>query len=361
MRHPLKWYYSYFPNAVSYLSSGALMTGEASPGYLPYPDVPNRIHETMMQRSSGGGGATPRIIVVGRNPIERAYSSYKYNYVSPNIDAMKQGRVNGIDGENRNRKNSNSNITATHYEQFVFSFEEMIRAELNVLRQCLDPEHGAAIVQARETWGSQRWAAPEYIRRSEEGLGPMADLDGFCYGDDVNSTVPRLQWAELMARNPKKVMIDKDLHLVQSLLGRSIYTLPLEWWYAVFDKKDIYFMCTEELRDLSGTPLNSLGSFLGLPTFNFSIVVGEGAFNVAGHKGYDKEVSWDEIDREEAAHNKESTITGGDSVGEDNQQQHDEESSSQIPLSAEFRQELEDFLRPYNERLYALTGKRCNW
>jgi hypothetical protein len=332
------------------------MTGEASPGYLPYPDVPNRIRETM------GAGATPRIVVVGRNPIERAYSSYKYNYVTPNIDAMKLGRVKGIAGNSRNSKNNNNVVkhNTPYYEQFVFSFEEMMRAELTVLRQCLDPQHGAAIVQARETWGSQPWATAEYTRRSNEGLGPMADLDGFCYGDEVvNSTSPRLQWVDLMAQNPTKIIINKDLHLVQSLLGRSIYTLPLEWWYAVFDKQDIYFMCTEELRDLSGAPLNALGSFLGLPTFNFSVAVGEGAFNVAGHKGYDKEVSWDEIEREKESRNKKTS--GGGGGGEDNEQDGEPSSSQIIPLSAEFRQELEDFLRPYNERLNALTGKRCNW
>ena len=242
-----------------------------------------------------------------------------------------------------------------------------MRAELSVLRQCLHPQHGAAIVQARETWGSQPWTTAEYIRRSNAGLGPMADLDGFCYGDEdevvVNSTAPRLQWVELMAQNPTKVIINKDLHLVQSLLGRSIYTLPLEWWYAVFDQQDIYFMCTEELRDLSGAPLNALGSFLGLPSsFNFSIAVGEGAFNVAGHKGYDKEISWDEIEREEvAAHNKQSITTSGGGGGDGSEDNQQDASSSPIPLSPEFRQELEDFLRPYNERLYALTGKRCNW
>jgi hypothetical protein len=32
-----------------------------------------------------------------------------------------------------------------------------------------------------------------------------------------------------------------------------------------------------------------------------------------------------------------------------------------IPLSDQVRQELEDFVRPYNERLFNLVGRRCNW
>ena len=35
----LEWYYGHFPAIESFLGRGALMTGEASPGYMPYPDV----------------------------------------------------------------------------------------------------------------------------------------------------------------------------------------------------------------------------------------------------------------------------------------------------------------------------------
>lgn len=106
-----------------------------------------------------------------------------------------------------------------------------------------------------------------------------------------------------------------------------------------FERDDIYFVCTEELQDLSGAPLDSVAQFLGLPAFNFSETVSRGAFNVGGHTGYEKETSWDEIVEESDNDAPEKTI----------------------PLSDEFLQELNDFIRPYNERLFELTGKRCNW
>jgi len=128
------------------------------------------------------------------------------------------------------------------------------------------------------------------------------------------------------------------------LLGRSLYVFPLEWWYLTFPQEDIYFICTEEMRDMSGEPINELSQFLGLPSFNFSSVVGEGMYNVGGHKGYDKEVTWDEVEKETE---EESSA--------------DELSSTDIPLSDAFREELEEFLRPYNERLFDLVGRRCKW
>lgn len=91
-------------------------------------------------------------------------------------------------------------------------------------------------------------------------------------------------------------------------------------------------MCTEELSDLSGEPMNELGLFLGLPSHNFSTAVREGPYNVGGHRGYDKEISWDEVDI-----NKHGN------------------------LSADLKRELVEFIGPYNERLFNLTGRRCSW
>jgi len=138
-------------------------------------------------------------------------------------------------------------------------------------------------------------------------------------------------------------IIDKNnLHLKQSFIGRGLYALPLEWWYIHFPKEEIFFMCTEELSDLSGAPMNNLGNFLGLPSFNFSEVVQGGAYNVGGHKGYDKETSWVEIEEE-------TNVTVATTTQQD------------IPLSDDFLRELKAFILPYNERLFALTGRRCDW
>jgi hypothetical protein len=318
------WYYSWFPTTANFLASGALMTGEASPGYLPYPDVARLVQ----QRLPG-----PKIVMIGREPIDRSYSSYRYNYVTPTIQALQKGKVKGTPGGH----------PAEYYHQFLFSFEEMVRAELDLLKECLStsPEKYGA-VDTRKKWGGKKWAQPEFERRANMNLPALIDLDEICYGGRVSKQVLRRQWTTLQKENPTKILLDRNTHLLQAIIGRSLYLYPLEWWYMQFDSKDIFFMCTEELNDLTGEPMNELGMHLGLESYNFSSVIAEGAYNVGGHRGYDKATSWAEVEEEE----------------------HDlqeEDGEQAIPLSEELKQELQDFLDPINERLFQLTGRRCKW
>lgn len=317
--YPLEWYYRHFPTAKNFLASGALITGEASPGYLPYPAVAYRVAKRM---------PGPKIIAVGRNPLERSYSSYRYNYVTPTLDLMKSGKFKHIE---RGR-------TDEYYHQFLFSYEDLLRAELDVLRLCF-AQDGAGVVGARKKWTMRESFRREFERRNTTGLPSLVDLEGFCYGKPVNRTVLRPQWADLVAQYPEKVFDPSTLHLVQSLIGRSLYTLPLEWWYAMFPASDIYFVCTEEMRDLSGNPMSELAGFLGLPEYNFSGIVSGGAYNVGGHRGYNKEMKWDSV--------KETRV--------------EVNTTRQEALPEAFREELLNFIRPFNERLFQLTGRRCNW
>lgn len=292
------------------------MSGEASPGYLPYPDVVIDMRRSMPR---------PRLLAIGRNPIERSYSSYKYNYVVPTMKYMHKGLADGIP----------KNKPDAFYEQYLYSFEDMMKAELEVLRECFEPGSQAEKDTSRK-WSGVSWIGTEYKRRKNEGIPPLLDLDGFCYGGSVNKTVLRKQWTHLVAEQPEKVMLNRNTHLTQSLIGRSLYLFPLEWWYTAFPAEHIYFVCTEELQDFTGESMNSVGEFLGLPRYeNFSTVVQGGAYNVGGHRGYDYEVSWKDV--------------------------KDEHRQDDIPLSKEFRGELEEFIRPYNERLFSLTGRRCDW
>lgn len=302
------------------------MTGEASPGYLPYPDVAARTARQM---------PGSKIVAIGREPIDRAWSSYRYNYVRPATDIMKHGEALGIP------RGRDDDYYAQHH---LFSFEEMLRAELTVLQECFAPD-GPGQVQTEERYGKKSWAKQEFKRRKDNGLAPLIDLDETCYGGRVSKDVPRKQWADLLAANPEKFVDLPHLFLSQALLGRSLYVFPLEWWYMTYPKEDIYFICTEEMRDMSGEPINQLSQFLGLPNFNFSTVVGEGMYNVGGHKGYDKEVTWKQAEEEQS---------NGDGDNE-------ESSGGEIPLSDDFRKELNDFIQPYNERLFELIGRRCNW
>jgi len=112
----------------------------------------------------------------------------------------------------------------------------------------------------------------------------------------------------------------------------------------LFRSKDLYFLCTEEMKDFSGQSLNQLGQFLGLPSHNFSSVISEGMYNVGDHQGYDKVTSWDTVEDEAMHHAEELNLT-----------------AEEIPLSAEFRKVMVDFFRPHNERLFKLVGRRCKW
>lgn len=264
----------------------------------------------------------------GREPVDRAYSSYKYNYVTSTIDAMRFGRFQHIPKDRKKEKPD------SFYEKYLYTFEEMVLAELKVLKECLDVINGTAVVGARIRWGSQTWIKDEFARRASLGLPPMAALDEFCYGEILNSKVPKRQWIELNEKYPEKVIDGVNVHLKQSLVGRGLYVLPLEWWYGVFPKQELFFVCTEELSDRSGEGLNQLGDFLGLPPdqYNFSESIATGAYNVAGYRGYDEEVPLTVI-----------------------------ENKTEIPLSKEVRKQLDDFIRPYNKGLFELVGRRCDW
>jgi len=222
-----------------------------------------------------------------------------------------------------------------------------LTAELQVLKKCLAPD-GIGIKNAKKLYGRGAFQQ-EYQRRESQGLPPMADIDGQCYGSRVQGA-PRKQWVELARAQPHKFLNVPNLHLSQAMIGRSLYVYPLEWWYALFPKQDLYFLCTEEMRDVSGEPVNKLGRFLGLPSYNFSSIISEGMYNVGGHKGYDKVTSWEEVAKEHGDENETLTID-----------QYQEEIKEDVPLSEEFRKEILEFFKPHNERLFELVGRRCSW
>ena len=279
-----------------------------------------------MQNQAGNGeGQTlvnPKIITIVRNPLERSWSSYKYNYREPLIDRLRR--------QDLRRK---INRTDEWYrENRVFSFDELIAAEINQLKKCLAPG-GEGEMGAKQLYGKQDWAVPEFERRTREELPPLVTIDESCYGQKVSKSVPRRQWEDLVQQYPDKVINVGNLHLVQSLVGRSLYTLPLEWWYAMFPQKDLYLFCNEELRYHPSESMSDLGRWVGLPAFNFTNVTSAGMYNVDGHTGYDTISQW-----------KASSYIPDD-----------------IPISKSLREEYERFVKPFNERLFKLAGKRCGW
>mmetsp|Transcript_26928 Transcript_26928/g.44856 ORF Transcript_26928/g.44856 Transcript_26928/m.44856 type:complete len:123 (-) Transcript_26928:79-447(-) len=121
------------------------------------------------------------------------------------------------------------------------------------------------------------------------------------------------------------------------------------------------------MKDMSGEGIAKVSRFLGLPEYNFSSVVSQGMFNVGGHKGYDKVTSWDTVEEEEEEkqqHEQEETESTARNVTQAVAAAATtpaEEEEAGIPLSDEFKQELLDFFKPHNERLFKLVGRRCNW
>lgn len=292
------------------------MTGEASPGYLPYPGVVQKMAESQLE---------PKLITLGRNPMDRIWSSYKYNYINPAIEDLRRGSRNGVP------KGKDDDYYKKHH---LFSLEELVRAELDQLYECL---YNFGPNATRDLWYDQIWTRSEFDRRQKHGLPPLIDLDEVCYGKQISSKVVRKQWELLQTKNPEKYIQPKNAFLIQALIGRSIYVLPLEWWYIQFSSKQLLFVCTEDLSN--ATTLLNVARQLGLPDYDFENVIANGAYNVGGHRGYDKATPWQEIDSE-------ANTTGRE---------------EEIPLSKDLAKELGDFLEPFNERLFALVGKRCDW
>jgi len=394
---PLEWYYGHFPTPKSFLEHGALITGEASPGYLPYPDVARDVkrvwtsHKTTTPSLSNNHNSNnnnnmvpPKIITVGREPFDRLYSSYRYNYVVPTIQHLrKKGHPRIPSSPSKSKSNKKNNLDEEYvelnhpddeyYKPYLFTLEDFIRAELKQLKACLydwgpertylkwkdDSAYKKAFIERRQNNNNNN---NNNNNDTDATTTPtpappplLIDLDGICYGKSINKIVYREQWSQMQMEQPNKVLLNTNLHLTQALIGRSLYVLPLEWWYINFKQDgDITFVCTEELTNPE--TMNDIAGRLGLPKYDgFDAVVGEGAYNVGGHRGYDTATSWDEIQEEEGEEEGSSpSSTQGTMITNNN-------NDNVIPLPDDLYQELKDFIDPLNERLFALTGKRCNW
>ena len=393
---PLSWYYSHFPTIESFLGRGALMSGEASPGYMPYPSVVETIVKRMSPNWKPSGDSVdgdstsveswkqtvrslPKIIAIVRDPIDRALSSYKYNYIEPAIKTLKLGR--GVTASGHRIPGGKTDL---YYRQrYLFSFEDLALAELKMLIECL--EYGGR----GEQWTNKRFGTKpdqffyEVIQRRNINKHdttldspPLVNLDEACYMATRSQYVPRAQWTDLAKLHPNKILALPNLQLVQSLVGRGIYSHPLEWWYEVFSHSDanmedrIHVVCTEDMANTPETTMESITNFLGLPAFDFENVTEVGRYNVGGHRGYDTITKSHEEDDEDITKVVQSTDDQESSdikpeerlleevVGED---ETPNKVDNLLVISDALRNELQHFYRPYNERLFQLIGKRCPW
>jgi hypothetical protein len=324
---------SFFPNIEDFMSTGALITGEAFPGYLPYPELAPLIQTSLV----GGGRAAdhhmhgPKIIVTVREPLSRAYSSYKYNYLEPALQKLRAGKL----GFNRPNAVPINRSDSYYIQRHIFSFEELARAELEFLIQCLAPG-GRAEQKSHEYYSSSPPFNSTFSYRKAQNLAPLVDVT-FCYGEKLLPTKkerprPGPQFRDLIEACPNKLIdIPRNNHLIQSFLGRSLYALALEWWYEVYDETHMHIVCMEEMSS-STAALYNITAFLGLPAFDFSETLAKGRYNIGGHEGYDTRIR---VNKEKA--------------------------NSSIPISTALRKDIQAFFSGHNERLFKLMARRCPW
>ncbi|CAH0377519.1 unnamed protein product [Pelagomonas calceolata] len=283
-------YLSQFPAS---LKEGEV-TGEASPGYAQYSQVPGRV-----ARHLHG----VRILVIARDPAERAHSSYHYNYVG-------SARV-------------------------PLPFEMLVGAEIQFLeaffrdgtsRKCGDKVcrdlsndcYGAKSAESQAGAVARRYAGEQARKRFK---GEAADTAAkAARRTAVAMSLPRL-----------------NAHLWRQLVGRGLYISNLDWWYAALPEEDMLLVCSEDLNDLqkAASEMGRVASFIGLSQFDFGAAVARGKYNAgAQHRGYGAVTSW----------------TDAASLAE-----------KRPAISTEARQHIDNFTAPFNERLFSRAGHRCRW
>ena len=244
----------------------------------------------------------------------RAWSSYNYNYYLPGLKKL-----------NDLYENESYEYLASKY---LYTFEDMIRAEMSMLKECMEPGGAAEIEGLKQSY----WANSMMVSRRQRGLSPMIDIINGCYGTEEKRNQ---QWAPLRAQNPEGILDLPNTHRWEGMLGRGLYAVQAEWWYTAYPNNDIHMICSNEMKVKTASVLNSVTEFLGLPEFVYSDIVSQGMYNVRGHEGYDKLTSWNN--------------------------EKEEKSDDSIPISDVFREELNAFVQIHNERLFSLVGKRCSW
>jgi Sulfotransferase domain len=172
------WYRSYFP--VQVRNSRKYITGEASPYYLFHPHAPRRASTVLPDA---------KLIVMLRNPVDRAYSHYQHQ--------VKRGK-----GEGRE----------------TLTFEEAIEAEKRIL-----PGEVSKMLQD-EFYESLRHRTRSYLRRG-------------IYIDQL------LAWSSFFPRKQMLILKSEDLfNDTTNVLERILDFLKIPYWvpetYSIPNKRE---------------------------------------------------------------------------------------------------------------------------
>jgi hypothetical protein len=319
-----QWYLSHFPPGLK----DRQISGESTPGYLVYSKVSRRLADLL---------PTARIIVVLRDPVERAWSAYRYHYARQAEEA----------------RNSMSS---------VISFDDFVAMEMSHLEACLgseyptdgDPSLGRGMDLHGEcyTMTLEEQLQPAVIKwhQAHNSL-PAADSDSD--SDGTSGGEPSATRRRVSCLGDCRVMLSppgSNMLCARSLLGRGLYAQSLHRYYIDRGPDSIHVVCTEDLSPTRGVEeLGRVGSFLGLRVgHDFGPGIGKGRFNVGGvHSDqYGKVTRW-----EEAGGGSRSSY-GGVNL---------EEPSTHAQMSASTRIKLREWFAPHNEKLFRLIGKRCRW
>ena len=227
-------YLAHFPKT---LKPGEI-SGEASPGYAQYSNVPRRVYAHL---------AGVRVLCIARDPAERAYSSYYYNYVT-------SAGANAL------------------------PFGLLVDAEVALLEKFFRDDKGTPGKDGRK----------------------LHDLSANCYGGttaehQVGAAARAYAKTAASGFSAARSMPRANQHLWRQLVGRSLYAANLEWWYAVHDAADILLICSEDLGDAgrAAAEMSRVAGHLGLDAFDFGPVVGKGKYNAgAQHRGYGAVTPW---------------------------------------------------------------------
>ena len=311
VRDALETYYSSgFPHE---LSRGQ-MTGEASPGYMVYSEVPGRIKSALPD---------VRILAAVRDPVSRAFSSYKYNYLrhlQPGVDPI--------------------------------PFGVMVRWEIDrVLNPCL--------------------ADAGYAKG---GALPRIDITRDCY----NKYPVAAQYAEVLDRSNVRwqpsSLPQRQQFVYRGAVGRGLYALMLKHYYSNFPQGQVRLVCTEALSEpkRAAETMRGVGRWLGLGAglsedqgggYDFVEAVGVGRYNTGDATGYETVTPWasesgDEVDPEEERTGAHVPKLGARPGGGG----HNAALIAAVSIDEGTEKMLGAFFRPFNEALLKMSGgEPCDW
>ena len=260
---PLNMYFENFPRSPAF-ELGAderttqFVTGEASPGYLP---------DERSAKFIGRHLRGVRILMLFRDPVERALSSYIYNYLNV---VKEEHRKKSRGTVSVQTKFSHMNAILAEEEEIdnesIVTFEEFVDAEMRHIRRCL----------------------------KKKGLSAAAiDIFKLCF--DGDETVEK-QWEGLeRSKNGKaRIVRTHSSYLIRTMLARGFYQSQHDLWLR--EGHDIHVMCTEQMNLETGDQvLKDAASFIGLPEYNFTdTIFRHGILNSKENPGYEVSTTWRE-------------------------------------------------------------------